>query len=515
MKRVLAVALLLFFCGKVQAQTSNSRHSHPNGKQIVAECVAGMGGQSQLQNVKTLTFHSLSHTFLRSISSSDSLPGLFAYETKEVTLQPQLQLIAETSHWQWTESEPANVSSLTIGPEGGFVERNGKRSPVTPDKFYAAIDALAANPISALLSASAAPELKLDGSSTGEYRISFPGTVYQLPIETTLGIDKITYQLRWAEIKHSYSHDIYNAMWGDQTKRFDFSSWYLDPSGVSFPTKWKLSTGALEEGQISLLGLKINPEPPVALAIPEEFKNSFDGFLHQSAADLAKRNLGNGDHLEIQPGMVMLPGKERAYNSLIVRQDKGIMIVEGPHSNANSEQVLAYARSAFPNTPVLGVVSTDYFGFHVAGLPAYAREHVPIYVLDENVDLVRRMLSSNNSERKSTERKSGQLLHPVQNRLEIGSGVNRMALLPFRTSTGARMMAVYFRDAKLLYCSDMFLPMAWAHQYWAEHLSEIRDLIEREKLDVQSVAGVSAPPQNWKDLNDSLPPKPGGSRLMQ
>jgi hypothetical protein len=205
----------------------------------------------------------------------------------------------------------------------------------------------------------------------------------------------------------------------------------------------------------------------------------------------------------------MLPGKERAYNSIIVRQDKGIVIVEGPHSNANSEQVLSYARSAFPNVPVLGVVSTDYFEFHVAGLPAYAAAHVPIYVLDKNVDLVRRMLSSNNSEHKLTERELGQLLHTVRNRMEIGSGVNRMALLPFRSSTGARMMAVYFPDGKLLYCSDMFLPMAWAHQYWTEHLSEISDLIEREKLDVQSVAGVSVPPQNWKDLNASLPPKAG------
>jgi hypothetical protein len=35
------------------------------------------------------SYHSVSHTFLRSLSASDSLPGLFAYESKDVVLRPQ------------------------------------------------------------------------------------------------------------------------------------------------------------------------------------------------------------------------------------------------------------------------------------------------------------------------------------------------------------------------------------------------------------------------------------------
>lgn len=45
-----------------------------------------------------------------------------------------------------------------------------------------------------------------------------------------------------------------------------------------------------------------------------------------------------------------------------------------------------------------------------------------------------------------------------------------------------------------MYCSDMCLPQNGGAQYWTEHLSEIRELIDREHLDVLQVSGVSMLP---------------------
>jgi hypothetical protein len=67
-------------------------------------------------------------------------------------------------------------------------------------------------------------------------------------------------------------------------------------------------------------------------------------------------------------------------------------------------------------------------------------------------------------------------------------------------------MGVYFPELKLLYCSDIYLPQAWAGPYWTEQLAEIRDVIEREHLDVQRVSGVSMPPKDWKELSAAIPP---------
>lgn len=508
MKRAAAAAIFLAFSMKIMASASTVGDSTAQTRQVLMKCIDSMGALDRLQNVKVLSYQSLSHTFLHSVSMSDSLPALFAYETNEVVLQPQRQIVKDISHWQWTESAITSTSEFVIGPEGGLVESNGKRTPVTADKFYEAVDMLAANPISALVSASNATDLELLQPSHETYEISFLQTVYGQRVKTTLGIDKRSYALQWIEIRHTYSQDVYGSMWGETAKRFVYSSWFLDSSGLYFPTKWKVSTNGEEDGQVSLLDVKINSDLPVTSDIPDEFKDSFRTFLHLSAEDLAKRNLKNGDHLDVQHGIVMLPGKEGAYNSLIVKQDKGILIVEAPYSSANSEEVVAYIHSAFPNAPILGIVSSDFYWFHIAGLPTYAKARIPIYVLDANVDRVRRLLSSQVPG--SGAHGSGPLLRTVQRRTEIGTGMNRMILLPFRGAASAKMMAVYFPERKLLYCSDLYLPVAWAHQYWVEHLSEILDLIEREHIDVQQITGVSMPPHGWKELSASIPPRVAG-----
>ena len=75
-----------------------------------------------LRGVKTVSYHSVSHTFLRSLSASDSPVGFAAYESKD-GVRPLEKTLTEKSSWQWTESATENVSKSTISPEGGFIER--------------------------------------------------------------------------------------------------------------------------------------------------------------------------------------------------------------------------------------------------------------------------------------------------------------------------------------------------------------------------------------------------------
>jgi hypothetical protein len=503
MKRAAIALLLITNYWMTTAFLLATGNAKPQAKEVVAKCIDAMGGMESFRNVKTLSYHSWSHTLLRDISPSASLPALFAYESKDVVLRPQAQTVNEKASWQWTESATSSVSVLTITPEGGFVERDGKRTPVSADRFYGAVDLLSANPVSALLAAADSSDLQLTQQGPQTYEISFLQTVYGQKVKTNLGIDRQSYRVQWVEIKHSYAGDLYSAVWGGILKRFDFASFVLDSTGLYFPAKWKLSTNGLEDGQVSLVNVKVNSSIEANPGLPAEFKNSFAAFLELSPRNAAKRNIGESSHLELGDGMVMLPGKERAYNSVIVKQDKGIVIVEGPYSNANSELVMQYAKNLYPNAPIVGVVSTDYFTFHLAGLPLYGRAGVPLYVLDANVDRVRQVLSKQAPE--SSIPALAVKLRVVRDRTEIGTGPNRMVLLPFHGTASSKMMAVYFPERKFLYCSDLYLPVAWGHDFWTEHLSEIRDLIEQENLEVRQVAGVSVPPQDWKELAASLP----------
>ena len=192
-------------------------------------------------------------------------------------------------------------------------------------------------------------------------------------------------------------------------------------------------------------------------------------------------------------------------------QDNGIVVVEAPYSNANSDYVVNYAKKAFPGVPIVGVITTNQIQFHLGGLPAYAKTRVPLYVLDSNVGMVKRFLAAQVSEGRV--RDTDIKLQTVKKLTEIGSGENRIILIPFRGTASARMRAVCFPAAKLLYCSDLYLPQQWGGQYFTEHLSEIRDLIDREQIEVLQIAGVSMVPHDWNDLSASTPVKTQGEVL--
>jgi hypothetical protein len=322
-------------------------------------------------------------------------------------------------------------------------------------------------------------------------------------VKTTLDISKSSALLQWLEVEHSSALGIFSSILGNTVRKYVFSAWAIDPGGLYFPTKWKVIINGLEEGQQSLYNVKLNPEISAStFEVPQEFKGSFEKILSTSPAELAKPNHGDGDHLDIAEGVVMTPGKQFAYNSLIIKENKEIVIVEAPYSNANSEYVIQYARKLFPDIPITSVVSTNQLWFHLAGLTPYTKIHAPIYVLDSNVDLVRQNLSAQGAGPVSA---AAQQLRAVRNRTQIGVGTNRIVLIPFRGSASARMMAVYFPELKLLYSSDMYLPQAWGGPRWTEHLAEIRDMINREHIDVERVAGVSMPPHDWKELLNSIP----------
>jgi len=496
-------ALLLFL--SLVSNPLAAAQNTPDGRarELLSQSISAMGGIELLRSVQTLSYESAQHTFFHRVEVSESLPQIIVYENNEVLLQPKNYALKEKTIWRWTDSAAQRNTQLTVTPQGGYTESVNKKTPITADGFYKTVDILAANPISAMLAAYEATDLTLGTPSSEGDVVTFHQSVYGQPVKTTLGINKETHVLQWIEIEHSYSQDVFASFWGRTVKRVVLSGWLLDPSGLHFPTKWQISTNGRIDGQESLFNLKINPDVAASdFAIPEELKNSFDA-LHSSEEGLALRNHGDAKHLDIADGVVMLPGRTGAYNSLVVRQDKGIVVIEAPYTTANSDYIIAYAQKAFPGVPIIAAISTNQLQFHLGGLPAYVKAHVPVYVLDSNVALMNRFLSAQVSD--GHIHKSDTKLRTVAARTEVGSGVNRISLIPFRGTASARMLAVYIPAIKLLYCSDLYLPQSWGGQYYTEHLAEIRDLITREHIDVLQVSGVSMVPHDWKELSALIP----------
>jgi hypothetical protein len=509
MKHVLLVPCLLLFTFIATASPLPSRSQSAaaqQAKEALARCVAALGGADRLRAVDAISYQSFEHTFLHAVDISSSLPGMLAYSRDDGIVQPRLQNISvKLISWS-TESSAEDHSSVVSTPNGGFNEDGGKKIPFNADSVHGVIDTLAENPISSLLAALDAPELTLLSQSGDTDEVAFVQSIYGQPVKTTLGISRTDSFLQWVQIEHSSVGDIFSATWGNTTvKRVVYSSWILDPSGLYFPMKWEVFADGLPESQNSFYSAKFNPEVPAStFDIPADVKVSFDKVLSVPPSVIARRyNHGTDVHLDVADGIVMAPGRAGVYNSMLVKQNDGIVIIEAPLSNANSEYMIAYAQKLFPGASINGVVTTNQFWLHVAGLAAYAKIHIPIYVLDSNADLVQQVLTAQAKSDPSLA--VAPKLRLVHDRVEIGKGANRMVLLPFRGAESARMMAVYFPERRLLYASDMDLPQAWGGLHWTENLTEIRALIGREHLEVQQVVGVSMPPQDWKQLSASIP----------
>lgn len=70
--------------------------------------------------------------------------------------------------------------------------------------------------------------------------------------------------------------------------------------------------------------------------------------------------------MELAPGVHLLLGASN--NSLVVEQDKGVVVIEAPLSPERSKAILAWIAKTYPGKPVTHAVATHFHYDHVAGL---------------------------------------------------------------------------------------------------------------------------------------------------
>jgi hypothetical protein len=79
-----------------------------------------------------------------------------------------------------------------------------------------------------------------------------------------------------------------------------------------------------------------------------------------------------------------------------------------------------------------------------------------------------------------------------------------MELYPVRGENGERMMAAYFPAQRLLYTSDEIQRERGGGFFMPELLLEVRDLIQRERLDVERVFGFHIGSTPWSEITAAI-----------
>jgi glyoxylase-like metal-dependent hydrolase (beta-lactamase superfamily II) len=208
---------------------------------------------------------------------------------------------------------------------------------------------------------------------------------------------------------------------------------------------------------------------------------------------------------EIASGIVYINGPG-AFHSTEVRQSDGIVIVEAVISSGYSARIIEDAQKRFPGLPIKALLTTSDSWPHIGGVREYAARGIPIYALDLNRPILTRLLAAPHT------------LHPdllarnpreakftfVSERSALGTGENRIEIIPFRTVTGERQMMVYLPGAKLVYTSDLFAIGGDGSLFLPQFAREAEDAISRERLDVERVYGMHYDPVPLQQLHDAI-----------
>jgi hypothetical protein len=284
------------------------------------------------------------------------------------------------------------------------------------------------------------------------------------------------------------------------TTRVYYSLWWLYPGGIHYPRQWDTFRNNLPDRVLTISDLTLNPQLPA-----DEFAISDDaraGFAKRSTVTVDDRPLGlpNQPTVELAKDVVHIPG---AWNTTLVKQSDGIVVIEAPISSGYSAKVIAEAERRWPGIPIKAAISTSDSWPHIAGVREYIARGIPVYALDLNLPILQRLVSAPrtmfpdllaNSPRPPD-------FHVVAEKTVLGDGPNRLELYPIRGETSERQMMVYFPAHRLLYGSDPFQKDQSGMYFYPQTVWELKHAVDREKLQVDTFFMMHMGPTPWGDLD--------------
>jgi hypothetical protein len=464
-----------------------------DARQCLERALEAMGGRERLTAVNTVRLDEIGHTAVMEQSYRQA-PFYASYERDQTIIDHAGQRLFQKQHSVWPESDLKGADSditLIVTPAGGVYRSNGKESPCGGGDLDASRQALALGPERILLTAGSAADLRFLPAETVR---STPHTVLAFTwnsIPVRILLNQFNHLPDAVETRQEFQDFWF--YWGDVDQRIYFDNWRL-VHGIEYPSNqiterngavWS-SSQALDiefNTAVENKDFEINPKAAQASTQAKGWKASF-----------------RSDHdKQLAPGVDLFLG---SWNTTIVKQTDGIVILETPISGTYTEGILAEAKKRYPGEVIKAVLTTSDSWPHVGGVRYDVAQELPIYVLDLNQPLLDHMLDAQHTldpDPLQTAKKSPHW-KVVSGRTEIGSGENRMVLFPIRGASTERQYMVYFPERRLLYASDTLVLNSDNSLYDPELMREVQQAVDREHLVVDTVYAMHQAPTPWNDV---------------
>ncbi|MFP2931939.1 MBL fold metallo-hydrolase [Pyxidicoccus sp. 3LG] len=463
-----------------------------------------MGGEARLRALSSLRIQGIGHWNLMEQSERPAPQWLVMYEQLDELRDPARHRLRQKNEGRGTAGL-ATWQSATLLMDGDVVamERGGKLRPAGGAQLQDMRERLDFAPERVLLTALDASDLRAAPDTVLQDVPHHVVTFRHGSAAVRLFLNAHTGLPTQVETEDAHPADLFWSVWGDVRTRLSFQAWSLEPGGLRYPRHWEWERNGHAYHSFTVTALELDaPLSDADFHIPDDVRKGFEARRKASADDLP---LGRPDRpaVELAPGVVHLPG---AWDVALVKQDDGLVVLEAPIASGYSARVLEEAAKRFPGVKVKAVVSTSDAWPHVGGLREYAARGIQLQVLDLNRPLVERLLKAPRTRVPDALAKAPRAakLQAVGKRTALGTGKNRLELIPLRTETGERMLFVWMPEHRLLYTSDLVQPMPGGAFFNLQQVAEAVDVATREKLDVARVFGMHLDATEWTALTSAL-----------
>jgi len=443
---------------------------------FLKQALEAQGGEQKLRAIRSVQWDAFGYR--NEVEESERPEGPYVTE---------FNTISETH--DFSSNRYRNVTQLEIYPvvkaTTGTVVVNGiamrlagdRQGVGTPQQAQLAHERTALSPERILLTALDAGDVHAEPDtmlqSVPQNVIAF--TLDQAPVRIYL--NAYTHLPTAVDYSGPLARSNYWAYLGDVTMRTYYSFWWLAKGGIHLPMQWNIERNGLAEEELVIRKLRIDePLDEASLTIPADIRAKFNPSAPPSGP--ATVALGNPSEpsRELASGIVFIPG---SWNTTLIRQDDGIIILEAPISSEYAAKVIAEAKRRFPTQPIKAVITTSDSWPHIAGIREYVAQGVPIYALNLNRPILERMIAAPHTIHPDDLQRSPRQpdFRWVHDKTSVGSGPNRLEIYPLHGETSERQMMVYFPEHRLLYGSDSFQTQGDKF-FFPQEVTELMDAVK-------------------------------------
>ncbi|WP_457313397.1 hypothetical protein [Sphingomonas sp. UYAg733] len=483
--------------------TAPAHAADPAAGALLRQALTAQGGEATLRTIGTVRWSATGYRNM--LEQSERPEGPYIVEHQMVSDVHDHQRGRQRSV---TESSIYPVAKFTTGfvadKSAAMRLAGDTRSPGTAEMVTLARETLALSPERLLLTALDAPDAHVMPAamlqSVVQDVIAF--TLDGAPV--TIFLDRYTHLPTAMDYAGPLARAGYWRFLGDTVMRTSYSFWWIGKGGVKMPLQWDVSRNGLPEGSWAISKLSLEtPATEAELQITPEIRTAFAALPAPIGIDDMPFGSTRQPPVDLAPGIVLVPG---AWNVTFVRQDDGVVIIEAPISSGYAAKSIAEARRRFPGVPVKAVITTSDSWPHLAGVREYVAAGIPIYHLDINAPILKRVIAAPYTSRPDAlQRKPRQaILRPISGATTLGTGANRMVIYPLHGEVSERQMMIWFPDHRLLYGSDPFQGGGERGYSFPQAVSEVTDATAREGLKPERFFMMHIGPTPWSELARSI-----------